>query len=163
MSQFLLYVPLEPFVKQWLVTAFGDPVEFPSQSSLNCIIRDCLIKRRADIPPVDKQQGDVAIKIPTSRSKDPQVYNHMSKHGKECVCEGVEDLFKINMWTELSQRFIQRQVKQMTVVRAWCEEHGIDIDYADTIRQRYYRMQRQYENKGVKVEKNKRNHSDYLG
>ena len=67
------------------------------------------------------------------------------------------------MWTELSQRFIQRQVKQMTVVRAWCEEHGIDIDYADTIRQRYYRMQRQYENKGVKVEKNKRNHSDYLG
>ena len=41
----------------------------------------------------------------------------------------------------------------MTAIYAWCEKHGIDIDYADTIRQRYYRIRDQYTKKGIDLMK----------
>lgn len=44
----------------------------------------------------------------------------------------------------------------MTAIYAWCEKHGIDIDYADTIRQRYYRIREQYAKKGIDLMKKKK-------
>ena len=39
MSKFVVYVQVEPYLKQWLTHSFGDPVEFPSCSNENAVLR----------------------------------------------------------------------------------------------------------------------------
>ena len=45
MSKFVVYVQVEPYLKQWLTHSFGDPVEFPSCSNENAVLR--LVPREA--------------------------------------------------------------------------------------------------------------------
>lgn len=45
MSKFVVYVQVEPYLKQWLTHSFGDPVEFPSCSNENAVLRRFLAKR----------------------------------------------------------------------------------------------------------------------
>ena len=33
MSKFVIYLEVEPYMKQWLTNSFGDPVVFPASSS----------------------------------------------------------------------------------------------------------------------------------
>ena len=70
MSKFVVYIKVEPFVKQWLVHSFGNPVVFPAQSIENSTIRRFTQKQPAAVPePPDEE--DVAIAIPDSKAKDP--------------------------------------------------------------------------------------------
>lgn len=32
MSKFVIYIKVEPFIKQWLIHSFGNPVVFPAQA-----------------------------------------------------------------------------------------------------------------------------------
>ncbi len=150
MSKFVIYVHFEPFVKQWLVNSYGNPVEFPSQSVENATIRRFTVKQPDVVVP--HEEDDLAIFIPDSKAKDPMIYNHLTKHGKKAVIECVEDNFKLNMWSELGT-LSDTKCKIMTCIYTWCEMHGIDIDYADTIRQRYYRIRDSYLKKGIDMRK----------
>ncbi len=137
MSKYLIYVPLEPFQAQWLTHSFGDPVQFPDCSVENATIRRLITKRK-----------DVAIYIPSSKAKDPSVFNYLTKHGKQAIAECVDDLFRMNLWKELGD-MSDTKCKRMTAIYAWCENHSIDLDYAETIRMRWYRMKVAYKRNGV--------------
>ena len=148
MSNFVVYIHVEPFVRQWLIHAFGYPVEFPAQSAENATIRIFLMRQPDNVIP-KHDENDIAVNIPWSKAKDPRTFNYLSKHGRDAVVEVIEDNFKRNMWAELSQSLFEEKVKVTTAVYAWCEKHGIDIEYGDTIRQRFYRMRNSYTKKGV--------------
>lgn len=81
----------------------------------------------------------------------------MSPRGKIAVEECCEYLFKRNLWNELGD-MSDIGCNLMTAIYAYCEEHGIDIIYADTVRQRYYRVRDQYSKKGINLMKKKRIH-----
>ena len=153
MSNFVVYLHLEPFVKQWLIHSYGDPVRFPAQSVENSTIRRFTVKQPDVIVP--HEESDVAICIPDSKSKDPMIYNHLLTHGKKAVVECIEDNFKLNMWRELND-LSDVGCKIMTAIYSWCEIHGIEIEYADTIRQRYYRIRDSYNKKGIDMRKHRK-------
>ena len=69
MSKFVVYVPVEPYMKQWLTHSFGDPVEFPANSNENAVLRRFLTKRPIDNIPEQPGTKDVAICIPCSQAK----------------------------------------------------------------------------------------------
>ena len=157
MSNFHVYIHLEPFVRQWLVNSFGEPVEFPAQSVENAVIRTCLAKQPA--VPEKHDDDDIAICIPYSKAKDPRTWNHLTAHGKKALVEVIEDNFKLNLWTELNDLSnLQGKVSVTTIIYSWCEVHGINIDYADTIRQRYNRIRKSYTNAGIDMMKHTRVH-----
>ena len=62
----------------------------------------------------------------------------------------------------------RKQVKEMcsedsklqTAAYTWCEMHGISIDYADTIRQRFYRERERLLSCGVDLRKRNRIKTD---
>lgn len=156
MSKFVLYIKVEPFIKQWLIHSFGNPVVFPAQSIENSTIRRFTQKQPNDVPtPVG--EDDVAIAIPDSKAKDPIIYNYLSAHGKKAVVECINDTFRMNMWAELND-LSDVGCSVMTAIYTWCEMHGINIDYAWTIRQRYYRMRDSYFKKGIDLRRKKRVH-----
>lgn len=157
MSQFLIYIKLKPFVKQFITHALGNPVVFPNQSVENSTIHN-FIQRLPDGKQPDVAKEDLTpICIPDSTSKPAQFYNYMSPRGKIAVEECCEYLFKRNLWNELGD-MSDIGCNLMTAIYAYCEEHGIDIAYADTVRQRYYRVRDQYSKKGINLMKKKRIH-----
>lgn len=159
MSSIVFYLRLEPYLRQWLVHSLGDPVVFPAQSNENVVIRRFLRKRPEDIRPELAADGLTAICIPDSKAKPPQYYNYLGKKAKAAVKETIEDLFRTNLWNEISD-LTRRNCGLNKTIAAWCEMHGIDDDYSETVRQKYYRMRDSYNKKGIFLGSLTRNRTD---
>ena len=155
MSKFCVYIPLEPFVKQWLVNKYGEPVKFQAQSIENYTIQTFVIKKPANVEPDVAEEGTVSVAIPDSIHKPAKFFNHLTPRGKKAVKQNIEHLFNLNLWNELGD-MSSLGCKTMTAIYAWCENHGIDVEYCDTIRQRYYRIRNSYTKKRIDLMKKKR-------
>lgn len=155
MSKYVTYIHLKPFVRQWLVHSYGEPVAFPAQSIENSTIRRFTQVRPEAAPAHDAD--DVAVRVPDSKAKDPALYNYLGLHGRQAVEECIEDNFQRNLWCELND-LSDVGCSVMKAIYSWCEMHGISIDYAYTIRQRYYRLRDSYSRKGVDMRKRRRIH-----
>lgn len=86
--------------------------------------------------------------IPDSKAKDPAIFNYLGPRAKEAVTEAIEDLFRRSLWAELGDMF-DGSVGLNKTIAAWCELHGIDDDYVETVRQKFYRIRKSYNKKGV--------------
>ena len=152
MSEFVVYVKFEPFIRQWLLHSFPEPVTFPPQSVANATIRHFVVKQPADQPVPLKEDGDVAIRIPDSKYKRPSVFNYLTCYGHAALKEHINDLFNLDLWNNLSD-VATNNLHVMNSIYQYCDDHGISIDYANTIRQRFYRMRKSYEKHGIRLEK----------
>lgn len=157
MSNFLIYLQLKPFIAQWLVHSFGNPVRFPDCSRENaCILRNTL--RRPDGVPVETAaEGLTPICIPDSKHHPPVTYNYMNQTGKAELIAYIEALFTINWQNELLY-LVRDQVNDRVAIHAYCERHGIDVDYDNTIWQRFNRWKQQMERRGLDFKKKNKNH-----
>lgn len=159
MSKFVIYLDVEPYMRQWLTNSFGDPVVFPASSNENAVIRRLTTKRPSNKLPDQPSDKAVAICIPASKYKNPETYNYLSTYGKQALSESLDDLFRNNMWSDLGD-LSDTSCKKMSAFRAWCQNHGIDIDYAETIRMKWYRMRKAYQSQGINLFNNKRYRSN---
>lgn len=159
MSQFLFYLKLEPYLKQWLHNALGNPVRFPAKSNENAIIRRFLTKRPEGAQPQTAKEDLTAIVIPDSKAKPPQTYNWVGPSAASAITECIEDLFRRNLWAEL-ETLDGHPCGINKLIIAWCELHGIDDDHSEAVRQKYYRMRKAYTEKGINLVKSTRNHTD---
>lgn len=155
MSKYTIYIKLKPFVAQFLTHSLGNPVSFPPMSIENSTIHHFIDRLPKDKTPDVAADGLTAIYIPDSKTKSPEYFNYLSPRGKQAVVECCEHLFNTCMWSELGD-MSTIGCKTMTAIYAWCEKHGIDIDYAYTIRQRYYRIRDNYNKKGIDLMKKTR-------
>lgn len=155
MSQFVIYISLEKYLAQWVRHHFGDPVVFPVQSNANAVIRAFISRLPSglspDLPKESLAIGKaVAFAIPDSKAKPAQYYNYMGRRGKLAVKEVVRDLFRRSLWNDISP-LDDSNIGLSTRIAAWCEMHGIATEYAETVRQCYYRMRDTYAAHGINL------------
>ena len=148
MSDFVIYIRLEKYLSQWLTSALGCPVRFPAQSNENSVIRRFLTKLPPGKQPEMAAEGLTPIVIPDSKAKDPAVFNYFGPRAKKALTEAIEDLFRRNMWAEIGD-LLDGTVGLNKTIGAWCELHGIDDDYTETVRQKYYRIRNAYTKRGI--------------
>lgn len=139
MKDVLIYLPLKPFIRQFLFHHYGCPVKFPAQSITNKCIVSVLQKRRKDGLPEVAGEGRTPICIPDNSAKDPAVWNFVSTFGKKLICQHIESVFSMCIWCEMTAACQFNDRKQQDAAYEWCLRHGVSLDYADTIRMRYYR------------------------
>ncbi len=159
MSKFVFYVELKPFIAQWAVNHFGSPIEFPPQSVGNARIIAVLRKRPQDAAPDVCQPGQTPVAIPYSKQKEPDAWNFLTPSGKKFIAEYIEALFKDNLYKEFNE-MCDQDSKLQTAAYAYCEMHGISIEYADTIRQRFYRERERLLTCGLDMRKRSRIKTD---
>lgn len=159
MSKFVIYLMLKPFIAQWAVNHFGCPVEFPPQSVGNARIVAVLRKRPDNTPPETGAAGLTPVAIPYSKQKEPESWNYVTPSGKRFIAEYIEALFKDNLYKEFNE-MCDQDSKLQTAAYAWCEMHGISLDYAATIRQRFYRERERLLSCGVDMRKRTRIKTD---
>lgn len=157
MSQFVIYLRLQPFIAQWLRHHYGTPVRFQPHSIENSTILQFTQKLPEGRHPDTAADGLTAICIPDNGKKDPAIYNYLGVKGKEAVVDCIERTFRLMMWNELND-MSDIGCSVLDAIDAWCEMHGIDIEYDRTILQRYNRLRNSYVKKGIDLRRKKRNH-----
>lgn len=155
MSKFLVYLSLKPFIAQWATHHFGNPITFPPQSVGNARIIAVLRKRPAGEPPDVKAEGMTPVVIPYSKQKSPESWNYVTPAGKRFIADYIDALFEDNLYGEFKE-MCDEGTKLQTAAYAWCEMHGVAIEYADTIRQRFYRERERLLSRGVDMRKRNR-------
>jgi len=153
MSDITINLKLKPFIAQYLVHHFGNPVRFDDHSVTNARIV-CVLQRRPPMYTKEEEPGEgmVPICIPYSKQKDPASWNYVSESGKKFIIDHIEAIFLNNLWNEMSQ-MCGDDSKLQSAAYAWCEMHGISLDYADTIRMRFYREKTKLLRHGIDLRK----------
>lgn len=96
----------------------------------------------------DHPDDYIAIELPDSKAKPVREYCYLGPRARRAVKEMITDLFKMNLWASLKD-IADRTCKLSYLISAWCEQHNIDIDHEDTVRQCFYRMREQHAKRGV--------------
>ena len=151
----VIYLQLKPSIAQWATNHFGLPIKFPPQSVGNARIIAILRKRPQGADPDVEREGLTPVAIPYSKQKDPESWNYVTPSGKKFIAEYIEALFKDNLYQEFNE-MCGEDSKLQTAAYTWCEMHGIDIEYADTIRQRFYRERERLLAHGIDLRKRTR-------
>lgn len=157
MSRFVIYVSLPKYLSEWLTCHLGNPVVFPPSSPQNAVIRTFIKNKKLPegIAPDCGSDGETAIAIPYSVAKPPETYNYMSPAGKAAVAEACMDLFLRALWADLSP-LQEAPVGLNSLIRAWCESNGIDIERVEAVRQKFYRIRKEYAKSGIILKSNTR-------
>ncbi len=155
MSKFVIYIPLEKYLQEWLTHRLGSPVVFPYGSNENAVIRTFIQKTPPDAKPVLPDEALTPIAIPDSAAKPPEHYNHIGPRGMKALRECIKDLFIRALWADLSP-LVNTAVGFNKLVSAWCESNGIGLDRVETVRQCFYRIRKSYADQGVNLRINSR-------
>lgn len=151
MSAYSLYINLPRYLSEWLTSHFGNPVTFPYSSPQNAVIRTFLLRPPVDYTPeCNKDKSHTAIAIPASVAKPPERYYYMTDMGKKAVAEACKDLFLRALWNDLSP-LAEYPVGLNTLIRAWCESNGIELAHVEAVRQCYYRVRKDFAEKGINL------------
>lgn len=153
MSQFLLYLKIEPYLAQWLINeAGGNPVKLRRGSSESDILERFLTTgatgRTGEISP---SEANVSIFLPTFRDKDPRYYNYLPPRARKSLERNIYVRFRCQLWKEL-HTLANVDCPIGELVWAWMESHGIEDDPKnwETIRQMYYRQRKVYQKNAEK-------------
>ena len=153
MSTILTYVKLPLYEREWCEHHFGSPCEFPPSTNLNNVIRHFSRPRPAGVAPDVQQPGELAICLMGSKSKKPEVYNYISKHGKAAIAEAIDDIFVMQMWEDLTD-IGARSVQLSKLVLDWMDANGISTqgNNYENLRMKFQRIKDAYKNKaGINV------------
>ena len=140
---FLLYVKIPAYEREWCEHHFGSPSKFPPHSNVNAVIRHFLRTPPKGDREVERQQNEIALVIPVSRSKKPEYYNYLDKPGKSAVAEAIDDIFTIHMWESLTDIGC-RNVRLSHLIEDYMRQNGISPDNYDNLRQKFTRIKEAY-------------------
>ena len=148
MNNICIYVKLKPYVEQWLTSIYGNPVKFPKCSMENDEIRHWLTRVPEGCLPQMKVEGSVAIVLPQSKRRPPEVYNYLTKSAQDCICGMINNNFDSDLKSSV-KRSVCNGVPIMKAVRAFMKHHNISLEHDETLRQRINRTVMFYKRKNL--------------
>ena len=148
MSEYYIYLKCKPWVRAWLHHCWGDPVRFSNKSLEHDEIRHWLQPLPSGTMPKMREDDDVAIVIPQSQRKRPDVYNYLSKTAKRALTN------MINFSRNFKQAVVRScrngiQIKYAVIM--WMESNGIPMDHYETLLQQINRMVMANKKKGIDI------------
>ena len=150
MSRICIYLKLPSYLDEWVRHNFGEPAVFPRHSCQNAVIRTFLRRLPPGELPDLGAEGLTAVAIPDSVGKPVEVWNHLGPTGKQAVVESIQDLFSRSLWSDISP-LIRPRLNLSVMIAAWCERNGISEDGVEAVRQRYYRLRKDFAKRGVNI------------
>lgn len=155
MSAICLYLQVPVYLQQYLNHHFGDPIVFDRTLPMNKLIKLFIERQPSDVPIRTVTDNDVAIAIPDQSLKPPEYWNYLPPVAEQALLESIEATFDLNFYNEMLQ-IMPCGVKVMTAIRSWARLHGIDIEYDNTLKQKFYRIRDKFEKQGINIKKKTR-------
>lgn len=167
MSHYKVTLQVPVYLQQWMHTAFGNPVQLIRDSPESHLLCQ-MLRKTPEEPEVlemygetfsdeEKQEAEqekaeegnlvtVEIEIPLYKSKPPHIFSVLNVWGKQAMVESFKTLFKKDILNSISH-LKNSNCKQKTLIYNYMEEHGIEIENYDTVKQIYYRNISKYRKK----------------
>lgn len=148
MSDILIYLELEDYLRDWLVNENGNPVVVRKNSAESDILETFLTVPPSDAVPDLPAPGKVAIKLPAFKYKDTRSYNYLPCRARIALAHCIKVRFRVQLWEEL-HTFDNIGGSITDIIYAWMEKHGIELSEKnwETIRQMYFRKRKIYREK----------------
>lgn len=146
---------IDRYLAQWLHHHFGNPVRFPNRSYEH----EVLIRSLSPTPRRPVQETEecgnrllvpVDIVIPDNRTRQPEYYSHLSTYGRRVMLDALNGLFRMALWSACS-RFLLSRESLNEAVEQWCRDNGISVENREGVRQKLYRMRKQYQKIGINL------------
>lgn len=127
MSNFLIYLEVEPYLKEWFINEMGGehPVSL-KRGSAECDIVELFLSKlpNGEVPEM-KTPTSLAIFIPSFKRKDPRIYNYLPHSAIIALHQCIKNRFDVQMWHDL-HRFGNLGKQNDELVYAWMQVHGIE-------------------------------------
>ena len=147
MSAYCIYLKMPSYLRQWFIHRHGgnEPVTLRRGSIESKMLQRATVQQPPDTFPARKQEGEVAIQIPYSKSHDPRYYNHITETGKRAMIDRIKDDFDMDVW-EFLHDFGKVGKQQKNLIYLFMEQRGILEDGTcwDAIAKIYQRLRNLY-------------------
>ncbi len=149
MKDIIVYIPLPPYLREWLTHQLGSPVRFPARSYESLVLTRLCTKRPKEYAAEPAcPMGCVPVVLPDNKWHKPEYYNHLSREAQTKMAHVVKNLFRLNLWTECCG-LISSSLPLNEGIQEWCRLHGIACENREAVRQTFYRMRQLYEDTGI--------------
>lgn len=159
MEHILVYVPFEKYLGQWLVNRLGSPVVFPARSNENAILARYIQRPPSKNYVPALHSAGIPVRVPIVHGKNPYSHTHLARRGETALIAAVELLFRMDLWYGLAPLLTTRGINAH--IDRWCEQHGIALDYREAVRQKFYRIRKDYLASEIILGKKHRKKIDY--
>lgn len=161
MKDITLQIALRPHLASWLRTKYGDPVRFPPRSYENLLLHSLVTRGRyaegaATLEGPGKELQRITLTDHSTRR--PEYYHHLTRRAALTFAAALERQFRLQLWQECSPLLLHRTGLNSGIER-WCQRQGIKVEHREGVRQKFYRMRKEY----PKGERNEEKRSHYSG
>lgn len=148
MSCMCVYINLgSDYLAQWFRHSMGgdEPVHLVRGSIESKILELWLTTLPEGEKPQLRQEGDIAIAIPTFRNRPVESYNFLPKFAQEAMVKMIRNRFDVALWDDL-HAFGNIRKEQKEIIYAWLEANGIEPEAKnwDAVAKRYQRLRKVY-------------------
>ncbi len=145
MSDFLFYLKMPPYLRQWFVHRHSgsEPVVLRQGSVESRLVKLGQSKPPLDFVPSLPKADEVAVCIPYSKARDPRTYGYLSPTAKRALLDMVKNAFLVDCWTFLHD-FGHIGQQQKELIYLYMEQRGIKEDGTcwDAIAKAYQRLRK---------------------
>lgn len=134
MSEIILYVQCEEYLRQWIIHASGGitPVRLRKGSPEAFFLEAFLQRKSQKIPDQRPDQDSLAICIPSFRHKPPESFNRLSETSRKAFLRIFRSRFDYQIWNDLCN--IESSFSRKDeLIAAWMEANGIDDTEKNTL------------------------------
>ncbi|WP_407405099.1 hypothetical protein [Sodaliphilus sp.] len=149
MNDGCIFLDMEDYLAQWFIHANGgeSPVRL-IRGSVESNILELFLQKipRGLEPQTEAKEGQVAIRIPVFKSKDPAYYRYLGPKGRNALTTCIRNRFDVELWKDLHKVGVVSTKRQDQVIYAWMEMHGIELEEKNwcAIAKRYQRKRNIY-------------------
>ena len=140
-----------PYLFDWLVNKYGNPLRFPSRSPQNDLLHALVaVARPKHGNETPKMNRGVAVKVvlPNRSIHKPEYYHHLSKAAKIIFIRDLKRFFRLDLTAFVIHAATKGGLTLESLER-WCMSRGIKISHRDAVKRMYYRMKKQLEEQGI--------------
>lgn len=149
MKDIVVYLPLFPYLRQWLTSNLGSPVRFPARSYESTLLTRLCSRRPAGVEEsASLPSGCVAIVLPDNAHHRPEYYNYLSRSDRSKMAHAIEELFRLHLWNECAH-LCSCSGRLNAGLNDWCQKNGIGVIYREAVRQKFYRLRALYDGTGI--------------
>lgn len=129
MADYLIYLPLEPYLRQWFVARHGgqEPVRLIRGSIESKRLKLLLEQPPSDYRPQLPSMDYTSVIVPAFPGKDYRSYNYLNPTSVTALVSTIKDLLDLQLHDFYAKCYF-KGVKIDYMIEAWMFQNGIDYN-----------------------------------
>ena len=144
-------IVVPPYLFDWIVNKYGNPLRFPARSPHNDLLHALVAVAQLKKTPGDEERKRgmaINVVLPNRSRHKPEHYHHLSKEAKAVFVRDLKRFFRLDLVAFIVETAAKGRLTPQHLEQ-WCKRHGIRITHRDAVKRMYYRLKKNFEQQGI--------------